>query len=262
MFLRPALCQLNYLSIPVFCHLSSVYDCLTVGREWEPAIMWNSPFCWFSLYTVSGYAGRHCQENRKEARKSYLLQDAFGFSFRHDAFPGGSVFVNIHKNRWLILIPSIGGCWQALSLWQIGPEGGRVHTFWNLGLIVISLHSLEMNLVHLGCRPVVRSVDQNTRAILPGKVSTLLNGTACSSVRLCEVSFMSALLWIWLFALSWEDMIPPGYSYVSDLTRELIHHEIVRIMLCPTRSVSILCKTVLSAIPCLRDSSVVKDSMF
>lgn len=68
-------------------------------------------FCWLLLYTVSRYAGRHCQENRNERGKSYLLQDGFVI-FRYNTFPGESMYVDTHKNRWLILILSIGGCWQ------------------------------------------------------------------------------------------------------------------------------------------------------
>lgn len=48
----------------------------------------------------------------------------------------------------------------------MAPEGAGVHTFMDDSHQSF-LHSLEMNIIDLGCRPGVRSVDQKTRAILP-----------------------------------------------------------------------------------------------
>lgn len=48
----------------------------------------------------------------------------------------------------------------------MAPEGAGVHTFFDDSHQSF-LHSLEMNIIDLGCRPGARSVDQKTRAVLP-----------------------------------------------------------------------------------------------
>lgn len=168
-------------------------------------------FCWLLLYTVSRYAVRHCQENRNERGKSYLLQDGFVI-FRYDTFPGESMYVDTHKNRWLLLILSIGGCWQtSVSVTNGAWRCWGTHFFFDDNHQSF-LHSLEMNIIDLGCRPGARSADQKTRAILPWKLSACLKGTTGSSAGLCKVPHTSTSPWSWLFSLSREDKMPPGCS--------------------------------------------------